>query len=115
MDETWLNEGHRLQKEWVDLVTLNKANRKLLYYEGLTVGCTKTQVGKGKRLIITDAVMQNGPLMVACGYLKKKKRKTEDLSSKNGKQKSVEKIIVAIQRMKSKKRDFYLRKITTTR
>ena len=40
MDETWLNEGHRLQKEWVDLVTLNKA--KLLYNEGLTVGCTKT-------------------------------------------------------------------------
>ena len=39
--------------------------------------------------------MQNGPLMVTCGYLKqkpkKKKRKTEDLSSKNGKQKSVEK------------------------
>ena len=35
MDETWLNEGHRLQKEWVDLVTLNKANRKLLYNEGL--------------------------------------------------------------------------------
>ena len=29
MDKTWLNEGHRLQKEWVDLVTLNKANRKL--------------------------------------------------------------------------------------
>ena len=26
MDETWLNEGHRLQKEWVDLVTLKKAN-----------------------------------------------------------------------------------------
>ena len=21
MDETWLNEGHRLQKEWVDLLT----------------------------------------------------------------------------------------------
>ena len=42
MDETWLNEGHRLQKGWVDLVTLNKANRKLLYNEGLTVGCTKT-------------------------------------------------------------------------
>ena len=30
MEETWLNERHRLQKEWVDLVTLNKANRELL-------------------------------------------------------------------------------------
>ena len=62
MDETWLNERHRLQKEWVDLVTLNKANRKLLYNEGLTVGCTKTQVGKGKRLIITDTMTPNGPV-----------------------------------------------------
>ena len=46
MDATWLNEGHRLQKEWFDLVTLNKANRKLLYNEGLTVGCTKTKLEK---------------------------------------------------------------------
>ena len=95
MDETWLNEGHRLQKEWVDLVTLNKANRKLLYNEGLTVGCTETQVEKGKRLIITDAMMQNGPvdggLWIFKAETKKMKRKTEDLSSKNGKQKSVEK------------------------
>ena len=29
MDKTWLNEGHRLEKEWVDLVTLNMANQKL--------------------------------------------------------------------------------------
>ena len=50
------------KKEWVDLVTLNKANRKLLYNEGLTVGCTKTQVGKGKRLIIIDAMTKNGPV-----------------------------------------------------
>ena len=86
MDETWLNEGHRLQKEWVDLVTLNKANRKLLYNEGLTVGCTKTQVGKGKPLIITDAMTQNGPvdgdLWIFKAETKKKKRKTEDSRSK---------------------------------
>ena len=44
MDETWLNEGHHLQKEWVDLVTLNKANRKLLCNGGLTVGCTKPRL-----------------------------------------------------------------------
>ena len=62
MDETWLNEEHRLQKERVDLVTLNKANQKLPYDEGLTVGCTNTRVGKGKRLIITDAMTQNGPV-----------------------------------------------------
>ena len=52
MDETWLNEGHHLQKEWVDLVTLNKANQKLLYNEGLTVGCTKTQAGKGNASLL---------------------------------------------------------------
>ena len=63
MGETWLNEGHRLQKEWVDLVTLKKANRNLLFNEGLTVGCTKTQVGKGKCLIITNAMTQNGPVL----------------------------------------------------
>ena len=42
-----------------------------------------------------DAMTQNGPLMVALWIFKaetkKKKRKTEDLSSKNGKQESVEK------------------------
>ena len=68
---------------------------KTSYNEGLTVGCTKTQVGKGKRIIITDAMMQNGPvdggLWIFKAETKKKKRKTEDLSSKNGKQKSVEK------------------------
>ena len=46
VDKTWLIEGHRLLKEWVDLVTLNKANRKLLYNEGLTVGCTKPKLEK---------------------------------------------------------------------
>ena len=95
MDETWLNEGHCLQKEWVDLVTLNKANRKLLYNEGLTAGFTKTKVRKGKRLIITDAMRQNGfvygGLWIFKAETKKKKRKTEDLSSKNDKQKSVKK------------------------
>ena len=77
MDETWLNEGHRLQKEWVDLVTLNKANRKLLYNEGLTVGCT---VGKGKCLIITDAMTQNGPVGGGLWIFKAetKKKETED-------------------------------------
>ena len=80
-----------MQKEWVNLVTLNKANRKLLYNEGLTLGCTKTQIGKGKRIIITDAMMQNGPidggLWIFKAETKKKKRKTEDLSAKNGKHK----------------------------
>ena len=95
MDETWLNEGHRLQKEFVDLVTLNKANRKLLYKEGLTVGCTKAQVGKENASLLPMQWMQNGPvdsgLWIFKAETKKKKRKTEDLSSKNGKQKSVEK------------------------
>ena len=119
MDETWLIKGHRLQKEWVDLVTLNKANRKLLYNEGLTVGCTKTQVGKGKRLIITDAMTQNGPvdggLWIFKAETKKKKRKTEDLSSKNGKQKSVEKDHSSNSEDETKEEGLYLRNITTTR
>ena len=89
---------------------------KTLYNEGLTVGCTKTQVGKTEHLIITDAMTQNGPvdggLLIFKAETKKKKRKIGDLSSKNAKQKN---IIAAIQRMKPKKRDFYLRKITTTR
>ena len=119
MDETWLNEGHRLQKEWIDLVTLNKANRKLIYNEGLTVGCTKIQVGKGKRLIITDAMTQNGPvdggLWIFKAETKKKKRKTEDLSSKNGKQKSVKRDHSSNSEDETKEEDIYLRKITTTR
>ena len=68
---------------------------KLLYNEGITVGCTNTQAGKGKRLIITDAMTQNGPvdggLWILKAETKKRKRKTEDLSSKNGKQESIEK------------------------
>ena len=58
------------------------------------VGCTKTQVGKEKRLIITNAMRQNSPvdggLWIFKAETRKKKWKTEDLSSKNGKQKSVE-------------------------
>ena len=48
MEETWLNQGHRTKKEWVDLVSS-------LRLSGLTVGCTKEMTGKGRRLIISDA------------------------------------------------------------
>ena len=81
MDETWLNGRHCLQKEWVHLVTLNKANRKLLYNEGLMVGCTKIQVGKGKRIIITDAMTQTGPVDGGLWIFKAETKK------KNGRQK----------------------------
>ena len=54
MEETWLNQGHRTKKEWVDLVS-SKKNLRSLRLSGLTVGCTKEMTGKGRRLIISDA------------------------------------------------------------
>ena len=54
-DETWLNQGHRTKKEWVDLETLKEENLRSLRLSGLTVGCTKEMTGKGRRLIISDA------------------------------------------------------------
>ena len=40
-DETWLNQGHRTKKEWVDLETLKEKNLRSLHLSGLTVSCTK--------------------------------------------------------------------------
>ena len=53
-DETWLNGGHRVKKQWVDLKALENSRRSIKEYG--TVGCTKDNVGKGKRIIIVDCI-----------------------------------------------------------
>ena len=59
-EETWLNGGHRVKKEWVDLKALENPRRSIKEYG--TVGCTKDNVGKGKRIIIVDCITENGPV-----------------------------------------------------
>ena len=84
-DETWLNQGHRTKKEWVDLETLKKTLRSLRM-SGLTVGCTKEMTGKGRRLIISDAMTESGPVRGLCGCLKltvKEKREKLNQNQKN--------------------------------
>ena len=69
-DETWLNQGHRTKKEWVDLETLKEKNLRSLRLSGLTVGCTKELTGKGRRLIISDAMTESGPVRGALWMFK---------------------------------------------
>ena len=52
--ETWINENHHLKKEWVYLESIQNHYRSLKDFG--TVGETKEKCGKGKRLIITDAI-----------------------------------------------------------
>ena len=59
-DETRLNGGHRVKKEWVDLKALENPRRSIKEYG--TVGCTKDNIGKGKRIIIVDCITENGPV-----------------------------------------------------
>ena len=59
-DETWLNQGHRTKKDWVDLEMLKDKNLRSLRLSGLTVGCTKEMTGKDRRLIISDAMTESG-------------------------------------------------------
>ena len=59
-DETWLNGGHRVKKELVDLKALENPRHSIKEYG--TVGCTKDNVGKGKRIIIVDCITENGPV-----------------------------------------------------
>ena len=43
-DETWLNAGHKVKKEWVDLKALENPRRSIKEFG--SVGCTKDNVGK---------------------------------------------------------------------
>ena len=61
-DETWLNQGHRTKKKWVDVETLKNLSRIQPGYNDLTIGCTKPSTGKGGRLIISDAMTDKGPV-----------------------------------------------------
>ena len=83
-DETWLNQGHRTKKRWVDLEMLKEKNLRSLRLSGLTVGCTKEMTGKGRRLIISDAMTETGPVRGALWMFKAdgkgKKRKIESKS-----------------------------------
>ena len=83
-DETWLNQGHRTKKEWVDLETLKEKKLRSLRLSGLSVGCTKEMTDKGRRLIISDAMTESGPVRGALWMFKAdgkgKKRKIESKS-----------------------------------
>ena len=84
-DKTWLNQGHRTNKEWVDLETRKEKNLRSLRLSGLTIGCTKEMTGKGRRrLIISDAMTESGPVREALWMFKAdgkgKKRKIESKS-----------------------------------
>ena len=59
-DETWLNAGHRIKKEWVDLEALQNPCRSVA--DSGTVGCMKDLMGRGKCLIIVDCITENGPI-----------------------------------------------------
>lgn len=56
MDETWVNEGHTVQKVWQDLSVTNSRQAVL---EGLSPGL-KSPSGKGRRLIITHIGSETG-------------------------------------------------------
>ena len=70
-DETWINENHRLKKEWVDLESIQNPYRSLKDFG--TVGETKENCGMGKRLIITDTITSEGPIKDALWILKASK------------------------------------------
>ena len=74
-DETWINENHRLKKEWVDLESIQNPYRSLKDFG--TVGETKEKCGKGKRLIITDAITSEGPIKDALWIFKASKPSKE--------------------------------------
>lgn len=64
LDETWVNEGHTVQKVWQDL---NVKSRREAFMEGWSTGL-KAPSGKGRRLIVThigseDGFLNNGLLL----------------------------------------------------
>ena len=59
-DETWLNAGHRIKKEWVNLEALQNPRRSIADHG--TVGCTKDLMGRGEASIIVDCITENGPI-----------------------------------------------------
>ena len=84
-DETWLNQGHRTKKEWVDLETLKEKNLRSLRLSGLTVGCAKEMTGKGRRLIISDAITESGPVRGALWMFKADGKGKKEILNQNQK------------------------------
>ena len=58
LDETYLTEGHQKNKEWVDTSTLKDPQKTKSL--SLTTGYTNLHVGKGRRIVISDAITENG-------------------------------------------------------
>ena len=50
--------GHQKNKEWVDTSTLKDPQKTKSL--SLTTGCTNLHVGKGRRIVISDAITENG-------------------------------------------------------
>ena len=79
--------GTSYKKDWVDLETLKEKNVRSLRLSDLTVGCTKKMTGKGRRLIISDAMTESGPvrgalsMFIADGKGKKRNIESKELSA----------------------------------
>ena len=61
------------------------ASFRKLSDSGLAIGCTKEVIGKGKRLIITDAMTKNGPLTGVLMIFKANKAKKSSRKGRKGK------------------------------
>ena len=74
LDETWLTEGHQKNKEWVDTSTLKDPQKTKSL--SLTTGCTNLHVGKGRRIVISDAITENGTVPGALWIYKAASKKS---------------------------------------
>ena len=72
LDETWVNEGHSVQKIWQDN---NIQNSRQVFIEGLSTGL-KIPAGKGRRLIMTHVGSESG--FVNGGLLEFESKSTKD-------------------------------------
>ena len=71
-DETWLHAGHKVKKEWVNLKALENPRRSIVDYG--TVGCTTDLLGRGKRLIIVDCIIEMGQSQELYGHFRLNQR-----------------------------------------
>ena len=74
LDETRLTEGHQKNKEWVDTSTLKDPQKTKSL--SLTTGCTNLHVGKGRRIIISDEITENGTVPGALWIYKAASKKS---------------------------------------
>ena len=91
-DEKWLNQGHRTKRmgrPW----NAQRKDLRSLHLSGLTVGCTKEMTGKGRKLIISDAMTESGPVRGALWMFKadskgkKSESKSKELSGEKKRRK----------------------------